>query len=63
MVATMETKSGARRKHSAELRADVVHACRQPGVSVAAIAQRNGLNATVVHRWLSTTELDIHEPF
>lgn len=49
----METKKAARRKHSAELRAEVVQACRQPGASVAAIALRNGLNANVVHRWLS----------
>jgi len=49
----METKRVARRKHSAELRAEVVQACRQPGASVAAIALRNGLNANVVHRWLS----------
>ncbi|MGS0759488.1 transposase, partial [Roseateles sp. GG27B] len=31
----------------------MVDACRQPGASVAAIAQRNGFNANVVHRWLS----------
>ena len=49
----METKRVVRRKHSAELRAEVVRACRQPGASVAAIALRNGLNANVVHRWLS----------
>ena len=49
----METKRVARRKHSAELRAEVVQACRQAGASVAAIALRNGLNANVVHRWLS----------
>jgi len=49
----METKRVVRRKHSAELRAEVVQACRQPGASVAAIALRNGLNANVVHRWLS----------
>jgi transposase len=49
----MQTKRVVRRKHSAELRAEVVQACRQPGASVAAIALRNGLNANVVHRWLS----------
>ena len=49
----METKRVARRKHSAEFRAEVVFACRQPGASVAAIALRNGLNANVVYRWLS----------
>ena len=49
---TMETKRVARRKHSAELRAQVVQACRQGGASVAAIALRSGLNANLVHRWL-----------
>lgn len=48
----METKRVARRKHSAELRAQVVQACRQSGASVAAVALRSGLNANLVHRWL-----------
>ncbi len=48
----METKRVARRKHSAEMRAQVVQACRQSGASVAAIALRSGLNANLVHRWL-----------
>ena len=48
----METKRVARRKHSAEFRAEVVLACRQPDASVAAIALRKGLNANVVYRWL-----------
>ena len=48
----METKRIARRKHSAELRAQVVEACPQSGASVAAIALRSGLNANMVHRWL-----------
>ncbi len=42
----------ARRKHSAEFRAEVLQACRQVDASVAAIALRNGLNANVVYRWL-----------
>ena len=49
----METKRVTRRKHSAQFRAEVVLACRQPGASVAAIALRSGLNANVVYRWLS----------
>ena len=49
----METKKVTRRKHSAEFRAQVLQACRQSGASVAAIALRSGLNANVVHRWLS----------
>ena len=48
----METKRVARRKHSAQFRAEVLQACRQADASVAAIALRNGLNANVVYRWL-----------
>ena len=48
----METKRVARRKHSAQFRAEVLQACRQAEASVAAIALRNGLNANVVYRWL-----------
>ncbi|MDQ3060066.1 MAG: hypothetical protein M3R45_11170 [Pseudomonadota bacterium] len=48
----METKKVAGRKHSAQFRAEVLQACRQANVSVAAIALRNGLNANVVYRWL-----------
>ena len=40
-----------RRKHSAELRARVLLACKQPGASVATISRLHGLNANVVHRW------------
>ncbi|CDS51834.1 hypothetical protein [Polaromonas sp. CG9_12] len=42
----------ARRKHSAQFRAEVLQACGQTDASVAAIALRNGLNANVVYRWL-----------
>lgn len=48
----METKRMARRKHSAQFRAEVLQACRQADASVAAIALRNGLNANLVYRWL-----------
>jgi transposase len=48
----METKRVARRKHSAEFRAEVLQACRHADASVAAIALRCGLNANVVYRWL-----------
>jgi transposase len=47
-----ETKRVARRKHSAQFRAEVLQTCRQADASVAAIALRNGLNANVVYRWL-----------
>lgn len=48
----METKRVVRRRHSAQFRAEVLHACRQANASVAAIALRSGLNANVVYRWL-----------
>lgn len=41
-----------RRQHSREFRAEVVAACRQPGVSVAAVALAHGLNANLVRRWI-----------
>jgi transposase len=46
-----DAKRRSRRKHSAELKARVLLECAQPGASVAAIAQKNGLNANLVHRW------------
>jgi transposase len=39
-----------RRTHSAEFKAKVVSACRQPGVSIAAVALANGLNANLLRR-------------
>lgn len=45
-----------RRTHSAEFKAKVVSACRQQGVSIAAVAMANGLNANLLRRWVVTTE-------
>ena len=45
-----------RRTHSAEFKAKVVTACRRPGVSMAAVALANGLNANLVRRWVVTEE-------
>jgi transposase len=41
-----------RRRHSEEFRAQVVAACWEPGVSVAAVALANGLNANLLRRWI-----------
>ena len=41
-----------RRRHSAEFKAQIAAACRQLGVSIAAVALANGLNANLVRRWL-----------
>jgi len=45
-----------RRKHSAESKAQVVAACSQPGVSIAAVAMANGVNANLARRWLINGE-------
>jgi len=45
-----------RRTHSAEFKAKVVAACRQPGVSIASVALANGLNANLLRRWVVTEE-------
>lgn len=44
-------KRAKRRKHSAQFKAEVLEACRQPDVSAAAIGRLYNLNANVVHRW------------
>ena len=47
----MQSKEAPRRRHSEELKAQVVAACAQPGALVAAIAQAHGLSANLVHKW------------
>jgi transposase-like protein len=41
-----------RKSYPKSFKTQVVHECVQPGVSVAAIAMRHGINANVVRRWL-----------
>lgn len=41
-----------RRRHSEEFKRQVIEACLQPGVSVAAIALVNGLNANYLRQWV-----------
>jgi transposase len=45
-----------RRKHSAEFKAQLVQACEQPGMSSAAIAMANGINANLLRRWVNDAE-------
>ena len=45
-----------RRNHSAEFKAQVVAACRQTGVSIAAVAMANGVNANLARRWVIGAE-------
>jgi transposase-like protein len=41
-----------RRRHSAEFKGRVVEECRRPGVSMAAVALANGVNANLLRRWV-----------
>ena len=45
-----------RREHSAEFKAQVVAACSAPGVSIAAVAMANGINANLARRWVVSAE-------
>ena len=45
-----------RRTHSAEFKAKVIAACRQTGVSIAAVAMANGVNANLARRWVVAAE-------
>jgi transposase len=47
----MGSKRAGRRRHSRELKAEVLAAYSEPGASVAAIALERGLNANLVHKW------------
>ena len=45
-----------RRLHSAEFKAQVVAACNALGVSMAAVAMANGVNANLARRWVVEAE-------
>ncbi|WP_292443226.1 transposase [Methylibium sp.] len=40
-----------RRRHSAQLKAQVLAECAEPGASVAKVAMSHALNANIVHGW------------
>jgi transposase len=59
-VHTISNEVGAgrrrRRAHSAEFKAQVVAACSASGVSIAAVAMANGVNANLARRWVVDAE-------
>ena len=58
-MSTMAREAPGRRRrriHSDEFKASVVQASRQPGVSLASVALANGLNATMLRRWVVESE-------
>jgi transposase len=51
-----------RRRHSAEFKAEMVAACRQPGISIAAVALAHELNANLLRRWIIEQERATSSP-
>ena len=45
-----------RRRHSPEFRASVIQAASQPGISMAAVALANGLNANMLRKWVAESQ-------
>ena len=45
------SKKITRRRHSAELKAQILAECAAPGASIAHVALSHGINANVVHKW------------
>ena len=41
-----------RRQYSAEFKAQLIAACQQPGVSIAAMALANQINSNLLQRWV-----------
>jgi len=41
-----------RRTHSIEFKTELVSICRQPGISVSAVALSHGVNANLLRRWM-----------
>ena len=53
MSTLVEAPGGrVKRRHSAQFKASVVLACQQPGESLASVALANGLNATMLRKWV-----------
>lgn len=58
----MDMPQVRRRRHSIEFKNQVVNACQQPGVSIAATALRYGLNANMVRIWIREHERISNDP-
>ena len=49
----MHSNSGPRRRHSDELKGNVLAACDEPGASISGVALAHGLNTNLVRKWRS----------
>ncbi len=51
------------RTYTAQFKAELVAACGQPGISIAALAGQHAMNANVLHRWLKEHRVGgCHQP-
>ena len=57
----MDSKTVVRR-HSRDLKSEVLAACVQPGTSVAAVSPGHGLNANPVHKWRRSEARGVMSP-
>lgn len=55
---TTDLPARHRRHHSIEFKSDLVTMCRQPGISVSAVAQAHGVNANLLRRWMKQYPAD-----
>jgi transposase-like protein len=51
-----------RRTHSIEFKTDLVKMCRQPGISISAVALENGVNANQLRCWMKQFPVDASLP-
>ena len=51
-----------RGRYSDEFKRQVMATCKQPGVSTAAVALANGLNANLLRRWISESQARLSKP-
>ena len=51
-----------RGRYSDEFKRQVMAACKQSGVSTAAVALANGLNANLLRRWISESQARLSKP-
>lgn len=56
-----DQQAGTRRRrriHSEEFKANAVASCMQPGMSMAAVAMAQGVNANLLRRWVRDAEMN-----
>ncbi|WP_345944720.1 transposase [Variovorax sp. dw_954] len=60
MSTISDQQAGTRRRrriHSDEFKANTVASCMQPGMSMAAVAMAQGVNANLLRRWVREAEM------